>query len=112
MYNIVAGGDTTWQNVERSDEEISKALETGRKHKLLETLGLDWKDMAELYELLDRAKQKRERADAAEKSARADAAEEPEGRKKRRTQWTMGTGTVVLTPLQYIFDAIATLQLQ
>ena len=86
MYKIVAGTDTKWQEVEMSDEEISQALETGRKQKLLETLGLDLADMAELYELLDRAKQKRERADAAEKSARADAAEEPEGRKKRNMQ--------------------------
>ncbi len=40
MYNIVEGTDTKWQEVEMSDEEISKAIETGRKHKLLEPLGL------------------------------------------------------------------------
>ena len=49
MYNLVAGGDTKWQDVEMYDEEISKALETGRKHKLVDTLGLDWKYMAEMY---------------------------------------------------------------
>ena len=66
-----------------SDEEISQALETWRKQKLLETLGLGLDDMAELYALLDRANQNTERADAAEKSARAEAAEEAGGRKTR-----------------------------
>ena len=75
MYNIVAGADATWQEVEMPDEEIYKAPKTGREHKLLETLGLDWDDMTVLIELIDKAQDKiKQRVEAAE--------EDNEGHKK------------------------------